>query len=62
MTLRRGMALALLLSVVLAGRGTAKDLERSAVEKLSLEKQIEAARELVLSNKRVEALKKLRAI
>lgn len=56
------MALALLLSVVLAGRGTAKDLERSAVEKLSLEKQIEAARELVLSNKRVEALKKLRAI
>jgi hypothetical protein len=62
MTLRRGMAVALLLSAVLGARGTAKDLEKPAAEKLSLEKQIEAARELVLSNKRLDALKKLRAI
>lgn len=62
MTLKRGLAIAYLLPMIVGAHGIAKDLEKPVPEKLSIEKQIETARELVLGNKRLDALKKLRAI
>ena len=60
--LKLGVAGAVLVGAMLGTQGFAKDQEQRSAEKQTIEKQIEQAQTLVLSNKRMEALKRLKSL